>query len=471
MNASAASAVSRLEGLIGAAGLINDPAQLPGYAIAGLTPAAAVRPDTAEEVAEVLRFAGVENLAIVPCGARTKLGMGSPPHRYDIALDLSGLNRVTAYDPADLTVGLEPGVTLASLARTLGQHGQFLPLGAPFTSRATVGGTVVSGVDGPLRQGYGTARDFLLGMEFVTGDGVAVKSGGRVVKNVAGFDLHKPLIGSLGTLAVVTEINFRTFPAPQAMRGFLVRFATADGAAALRHAIARSFLRPLTLEILSAGACDLFNGAAASRIEPNALPSGLLSPSGAFAGWILATSFAGDEAVLARCERDLRQLADSSGSTTFDVFGAGPDRSVLAAVFGRLREFVPIALESSPATTVVKLSASPAHLEHALCSVKHSAEEHSLPWACIARGIGVVYAALLPPERNDHALHRVAAATKRMAADVAALGGHCVIPWCPAGRSELSIWGSSGNVGLMQKLKTVFDPHAILSPGRFVGGI
>jgi FAD/FMN-containing dehydrogenase len=469
MNVSTAGAVSRLEGIVGASSFLSDPAQLASYAIGDLAPSAAVRPDSAEQIAEVVKFAGAENLAIVACGARTKLRMDAPPNRYDIALDLTSLNRVTAYDPADLTLAVEPGAPLSTLARALGQHGQFLPLGAPFASRATVGGTIISGVDGPMRQFYGTSRDFLLGMEFVTGDGVAGKSGSRVVKNVTGYDLHKPLIGSLGTLAIVTKINLRTFPAPQGMRGFVAHFAAAEGATALRHAIAKSFLRPLTLEVLSAGTCDLFGSAAASGIEPNALPTELLSPG----GWTLATSFAGDEGVLARSEGDLRQLAEAAGATAFNVIGAGQDRGALAGVFGRIREFTPIALESSPAATIVKSSTPPAQLEHALCSIKHCAEEHSLPWAVVARGVGVIYTALLPAERNDHSLHRLLSATNRISADIARLGGHTTTPWCPAEwKTKLALWGAERpDLPLMRKLKAVFDPHAILSPGRFVGGI
>jgi glycolate dehydrogenase FAD-binding subunit len=469
MNASTASAVSRLEGILGSSGFSSDPMQLSKYAICGVTPAAVARPGSAEEVAEVVRFAGAENLAIVPCGARTKLNIGAPPQRCDIALDLSGLDRITAYDPADLTLAVEPGVTLATLARSLGQHGQFLPLGAPFAARATVGGTAISGVDGPMRQFYGTVRDSLLGAEFITGDGVAGKSGGRVVKNVTGYDLHKPLIGSLGTLAIVTKLNFRTFPAPQEMRGFIAHFPNADSAAALRHAVAKSFLRPLTLEILGCGAADLLTSAVASRVEPISLPNGLFSGK----GWIAATSFAGDEAVLARCERDLRQLADFAGATAFSTIGADQDRAALAAVFGRVREFVPIALDASPAATIVKASVPPAHLERALCSLKHAADEHSLSSAVLARGVSVIYAALLAAERNESALHRVASATKRISADIAQLGGHSTIPWCPAEwKSHLNIWGTeSASVALMRKLKAVFDPRSILAPGRFAGGI
>ncbi len=124
--------------------------------------------------------------------------MGAAPRQYDLALDLTRLDRVIAYDPGDMTLSVEPGIPLRRIESALAEHRQFLPLVVPFMDRATVGGTIASGVDSPLRQFYGTARDYVLGIEFVTGDGASAKSGGRVVKNVSGYDLHKLMIGALG---------------------------------------------------------------------------------------------------------------------------------------------------------------------------------------------------------------------------------------------------------------------------------
>src|ERR1700730_15399363 len=141
---------------------------------------------------------------------------------------------------------------LANLNEPLFAHHLFLLLLTPYYASSTIGGAIASGLDSPLRQFYGTARDFLLGAEFIDGTGALVKSGGRVVKNVAGYDLHKLLIGSLGTLAVVTRLNFRTFPAPIAgSRGFVASFPNAEGALGFRRAIADSSLTPLTLDIVS----------------------------------------------------------------------------------------------------------------------------------------------------------------------------------------------------------------------------
>src|SRR5712671_3175662 len=258
MSLPAQACVTRLEEIVGGAYVLTDSVELSARQVDGKHPSAVVQPAEVPQVAEILRFAAAEKLAAIPSGGCTKLGIGAPPLRYDIALDLSRMSRVLAYDPRDLTLGVEPGVRIEELLRTLEEEKQFLPLAVPFSDRATIGGIVAANSSSPLRHSYGGVRDFCLGMEFVTGDGNTAKSGGRVVKNVTGYDLHKLLIGSLGTLAVVTRLNFRTFPAPLASRGFVASFPTQEGALTLRSAIAESPLNPLTLDILSPGLAHVF---------------------------------------------------------------------------------------------------------------------------------------------------------------------------------------------------------------------
>ena len=211
-------ALSRLEAALGRTIAFSEPSDCAKYAVDGFAPATVVRPRSVDEAAEAVRFAGSEKLAMIACGARTKPGIGMPPAHYDIALDICELRSVAHYDPGDLTLSVDAGMTLSAIEHLLAEKNQFLPLAVPFSARATIGGTIASGIDSTLRQGYGTARDFLIGAEFVNGTGALTKSGGRVVKNVTGYDLHKLLIGSLGTLAVITRLNFRTFPRPTLRR-------------------------------------------------------------------------------------------------------------------------------------------------------------------------------------------------------------------------------------------------------------
>jgi glycolate oxidase FAD binding subunit len=454
------SVTSRLAEIVGAANVASDFAQLATFEIDRKLPAAAVRPGTSEEVAEIVKFAASEKLALVPTGARTKLGIGYAPSRYDLALDMTRLNKVIAYDPGDLTLSVEAGVPLAKLAQVLAEHRQFLPLPVPFVNRTTIGGLIASGVDSPLRQFYGTARDFLLGMEYVTGEGVATKSGGRVVKNVTGYDIHKLMIGALGTLGVITRVNFKTFPMPLATRGFIARFATAENALDMRQRIAQSALTPLTVEILSPRVAELFASDAATRYERAAMPANVISNT----EWALTTGYAGNEAVLERYAKDLQRIARESGATGVSILAEN-----LSPAWARKREFIPIALASSPATTIVKMSVLPMRMTDTLASAQKTAERNNLLWAAMARGLGIIYFAILPSDHTEECRQRVATATSTIQEACAKLAGHATIPWAPAEwKTTLQIWGPPRpDFAQMQKVKSVFDPQKILRPGRY----
>jgi FAD/FMN-containing dehydrogenase len=459
------SVASRLAEISGTSHVISDPAQLAAYGIDGNTPTAAVKPGSCQEISEIMKIAVVEKLAVVPCGARSKLAMGAPPSRYDVAVDMTRLDHIIAYDPSDLTLSVEPGIPLQRLAGVLAGYTQFLPLAVPFLSRATAGGTIAACVHSPLRQAYGTARDFLLGVEFVTGDGVHAKSGGVVVKNVAGYDLHKLMVGSLGTLGIITKINFRTFPAPASTRVFASSSDTVDGVLEMRRRVAQSSLRPLTVDMLSPGAVEMLGSSVAARIEPGPAPVDRFPKS----QWAFLATFSGAGAVLARYERELKQIADEAGCGSCTIFGDDEK----PASFGRVREFIPIALESSPATTVIKLSVVRSKIREIFEAIEQAASANELRWAAMADGLGVVYLALLPNAREEQMRARVVNATERVQTACAQLGGNVTIPFCPSEwKSSLKIWGPErGDFEQMRKLKKIFDPAGILAPGRSAGGI
>jgi glycolate oxidase FAD binding subunit len=465
MTTASKAASARLPDVVGAEHILSDPAELGAYAVDGKLPSVAVRPGSSEEVVEVVKYAAAEKLALIASGARTKLGIGSPPSRYDIALDMTRLDRILAYDPGDLTLSVEAGVPLRTVASALAEHRQFLPLSIPYFDRATVGGTIASGVDTPLRQFYGTARDYVLGMEFVIGDGVLSKSGGNVVKNVTGYDLHKLMIGALGTLGVITRVNFKTFPMPVSSRGFVATFENLDRAIDMRNRVAQSPLTPMTFDLLSPGAANLFAAPAAERLTKNPMPPNVLAPS----RWALTIGYSGRDAVLARYEAELRRMAAESAAHSVVVLA---DR-IRAAAFAYKREFIPIALESSPATTIVKISVLPARLKDTLTAAIKAADANQLPWAAMARSLGVIFFALLPSDRNQASQRQVIAAANQIQAACANLEANATIPWCPSEwKSALKVWGPDrSDLAQMQKVKKVFDPLGIFSPGRFIGGI
>ncbi len=451
------SAAARLAEIVTAEHVRNDPQSLLPYQVDDVVPAAAVLPESAEEIAEVMRFASAERLAVIPMGGRSRLGIGTPPAKYDVALDISRMNQVLAYDPCDLTLGVAPGVRCVALARQLAAERQFLPLvmgNSEFAARDTVGGVVAARVDSPLRYGYGSARDFVLGMEFVTGAGTISKSGGRVVKNVSGYDIHKMMIGSLGTLAVITRINFRTFPAAPEQRTFLATFP--GGAVGLEAAL--GFCKRLTESQLQLRVLELVSSGAGQVL---AASGGALCPA---ESWCVVTSAAGPSAAVERHRRDLEEMTRSARPCEFFAL-QDTDGDALLAVLG---EFPRLVMEKFPGAAILRMAALPTDTAGLLQIVSETAARYGLAKACLVRAAGVLYAGLLPPAGDAEGPARVIRACGELMSACAARGTRPMIECCSVElKRAMSVWpAADGGAKIAERLKGVFDPQGILAPGR-----
>ena len=186
------------------------------FAMNGAAPRLAWRPENAGEVADAVKQCVADQLALVPWGGGVALARETAPERYDVALDLTGMKRVTIYDPEDFTVTAECGITIAELRDVLAAKQQELPLEAAEAWGATLGGVLAANASGARRRAFGSPRDRILGARFVTGDGVVARTGGRVVKNVAGHAVHRLLVGSRGALGVLLEASLKLLPQPPA---------------------------------------------------------------------------------------------------------------------------------------------------------------------------------------------------------------------------------------------------------------
>ncbi len=226
-------------------------------AVDGMLPSRAVRPDTTDELAAVITAAGRAREAVVLWGGGTRMGVGDPPERYDIAVDLTGLAGIVEHSPADLVCTVRAGTTLAELAGVLSASGQRWPVEAPCPERATVGGTIASAAAGPSRLRYQHPRDWILGCTAVLGDGTITRAGGRVVKNATGYDMTRLYSGSYGTLVALAEITLKLMALPE--RTATLRATAADLRAALRVA---ADLRATHLPL---DALAIVTGAAAER--------------------------------------------------------------------------------------------------------------------------------------------------------------------------------------------------------------
>jgi glycolate oxidase FAD binding subunit len=497
MTKTSLSRVPTLQAILDPSRVFSDPAVCTNYAVDEIQPAVVAKPASTEEVADIVRFAALEKLALIPCGNRTKLAIGTPPERYDIALDLTGLHEIVHYDPGDLTLSADAGTPLAKLNALLLEHKQFLPLLVPWYSLSTLGGTIASGIDSPLRQFYGTARDFLIGAEFVDGTGHLCKSGGRVVKNVTGYDLHKLLIGSLGSLAVITRLNFRTFPAPiVGSRGFVASFPNAEGALGFRRAIADSSLTPLTLDIVSPELAQIFATrtpaapeTAVFAGENRSAEQHSLPPIGDWFNpreWQLSAAFGGTTEVLDRYARELTLLAEKSRATSTAILGD----TTRPAVWGRLRESLSMLLEASPTTVIFKISVLPSHHAALFTNLQQIAARAALPHALVARAGGTIYFALLPASVNEDTTALLSQSSVQIFDLAFAAGGPASLLFAPRAlkerislRNKQLVAPASSRLpansrtelvpgsAQMRRLKSAFDPQNIFAPGRFAGGI
>jgi glycolate dehydrogenase FAD-binding subunit len=455
----------RLESAIGASHVSVNPAVCAQYAVDEITPSAVAKPSSAEEVSEIVRFAALEKLALIPCGHRTKLEIGMPPSRYDIALDMTGLNQIAHYDPGDLTVSVDAGANFNDLAAPLYKQKQFLPLSVPFYFESTIGGIVASGVDSSLRHSYGTARDFLIGAEFVDGTGRLCKSGGRVVKNVTGYDLHKLLIGSLGTLAVITRLNFRTFPAAPASRGFVISFRAPEDALAFGSLLEQSPLRPASVDLISPRLLQLFLEAETNSAEPPATPLQGKLPA---ESWHLCVSVEGTPEV---CERASREFAGLSASSVAKHTGLITlNETEGADLWHYIGQAIPLLLESSPAAAIFKITILPSRLAPLLQQLHILAEQSSLQHAFVVRACGMIYFALLPPSNDPASLAGLTQAADAVFSLCASENASATLPWCLTQlKRSVNIWGSPRpDLALMRRLKSAFDPQNLFAPGRLL---
>jgi glycolate oxidase FAD binding subunit len=277
-----------------------------------------LQPDSPEALAALLREHAEAGRTIRLGGADSKVRIGGPPRDCDVSLSTLGLRRVLQFEPRDLTISVQAGLPWAELTRLLDDAGMMVPIDPPFASRATVGGVVAANSSGPRRRLYGTARDLVIGMTFATLEGKLVQTGGMVVKNVAGLDMAKLMIGSFGTLAAIVSVNFKLIPKPQAREAFLIQAGSLEDAVQWRNRILTSVLQPAAL--------DLLNPAAAQRV-------------GLDNSWCLLLEAAGSEAVIGRYRREL-----------------GTAQTIGGDIWERIREFTPDWLAGHPEARILRFS-------------------------------------------------------------------------------------------------------------------
>jgi glycolate oxidase FAD binding subunit len=392
-------------------------------AVDGVHPQVVARPSSTAEVAAVMRAAAAHRLTVVPRGRGTKMTWGSPPHRVDLVVDLSRMDRVLDHAAGDLVLVVQPGATLDAVAQVTAQAGQRLAIDRTVAG-ASVGGSIATATSGPTRVLVGTVRDLLIGITVVRADGVVAKAGGRVVKNVAGYDVGKLITGSFGTLGIITEATFRLHPLPAATKVVSVEVGDHAEAHRLVQAVMHSQVVPSAVEL-----------------DWPAEGPGRLA--------VLL------EGIAAGVERR-----------------AATTRQLLGATRAKAGDELPGWWGTSPwgaGETGLKLAFALTGLPHVLNEARAAAAEHGLALGVRgSAGAGVLHATL-PADATPAA---VAAVLARVRATCTRHGGSVVVVDAPAEiKRSVDLWGPVSAVDLMRRVKQQFDPEYRLSPGRFVGGI
>jgi glycolate oxidase FAD binding subunit len=424
---------------------------------AGPVPQVVVFPSDREQTQEIVLLAGRDQLRLAAVGQASRQQMGGAQQPLDFVVSLARMDRVTDFPASDLTISVEAGVPLRKLKEVLAGHGQMLPLEIPFAQTATIGGTIAANANGPRRLGYGAWRDIVLGVEFLTADGMCAKGGGRVVKNVAGYDIPKLLVGSFGTLGVIVEITLRTFPIPPASVTLALGFSTLAHALQAAQRILQSQFQPQAMQFVEA-----------SQAEFAHLP---LMPSGACH---LIVEIAGQAVVVERCRSELPVLAGRDGMDGVAFLeGEQEDRLRDALV-----EFTPNFLRSLPEAWlqgwVVKASLPLNQMEIYCERARKQLDSASLRGATIAQaGTGIIHLHIWGVDRGKTSVVEVTDTVKELVQLAEQLGGHGLIEWCPEeSKGEVNLWGTTGNdLPWMRAIKEEWDPAGILNPGRFYGGI
>jgi glycolate oxidase FAD binding subunit len=396
----------------------------PADAVDGVAPALVARPASTAEVADVLRAAAATGLTVVPRGRGTKMTWGRPPERVDLVLDLGRMDAVVDHAAGDLIVEAQAGAPLAAVQETVAGAGQRFALDDPI-GNSSVGGALATNLSGPGRVATGTTRDLLIGCTVVRSDGVVAKAGGRVVKNVAGYDLGKLFIGSFGTLAVLTQAVFRLHPLPAARRVVTVPFEQPEEAQRLVQQVVHAQVVPGAIEV----------------DRPAEGP-----------GTVAVLLDGIEEGVAGRTASTLRLLGSDAREQTelppgWGAFPWAADRK----------------------QTALKATFALSGLARVLDAARSAADAAGVRLDLRGSGgAGVLYGAL--PADADVAA--VGAVVDRLRAVCTELGGALVVLDGPAEvKAAVDTWGPVPAIDLMQRVKERFDPERRLAPGRFVGGI
>ena len=474
--------VGELAGIVGEEFIRTGSDEARDYAIDDMVPEAVIFPGNIKEVSGVVTLAHRENMAIIPCGSRTKMAMGNPPARLDVVACTSRMNHMIDVDTSNLTITVESGVKFRDIQARLATQedrcylplddlvteadevicsdrshsGCFLPIDPSYADSATIGGIIAANSSGSRRLLYRNIRDSILGVRMVTPTGEILGSGGKTVKNVSGYDVSKLAVGSMGSLGIICEMTLKLLPLPEKMETLLISFGSFSKASSFVEEVFDTHLLPAGVDVMNQEACRHLNMDGIPDPGPN--------------GYVSAIAIEGFEKAVDRMRTEIIGMARANGAksdahleeerhlpfwlavSNLDAGLAGRGADLIKA-----RLNYPIS-EWKGLAEVVEKAFSDADLDYTLQ---------------IHTGNGICLPRLLIRPNDVKAMDRGVNAINNLLARCREIGGNLIIEDAPAeAKNRFKIWGETGSdFVVMKRIKEQIDPSGVMSPGRFVGGL
>jgi glycolate oxidase FAD binding subunit len=398
------------------------------HTVDGVTPALVCAPQNAQQIAAILRICTEAHASVIPWGGGTAMAFGNPPRHASIIVQTAALNRVIEHDHANLTATVQSGITLEAVQKALAPQNQFAPFDAPMAERSTIGGIVAANLNGPRRAAYGGVRDLIIGMKVALASGEQIKAGGKVVKNVAGYDMCKLFTGSLGTLGIITEVTLRVAPIAESSASLGV----VGGLVQVRQ---------------------LAEALTASKLLPTAV---FLSNHHSQESWQLFVGFEGFASTVARQVSDVASMAQRV-SLNAEPFRAEQQRSV----WQEMSDF-PL----QPNRLIYRVTVPRASVMEIIGIAKNWRAEGENPMIVADVVMGTVWIAQKANLESAAQFPKLTELSRQR-------HGHAVMFAAPAElKSAIDVWGPAPpSFALTREIKQQFDPHGVLNPGRFIGGL
>ena len=425
--------------------------RLGDYLVDGITPELAVAPGDVEALSQVLSFASRHGKAVTARGGGTQMALGNPASKVDLVMSLQRLNQLSLHEPGDLVASVEAGMTLEALQGELVRNGQFLPLEALLPSRATIGGVLATNASGPSRLAYGAARDWLIGIKVVRSDGVITKSGGKVVKNVSGYDLNKLYVGSLGTLGVIVEATFKLAPLPADAKTLFATYPSVSSATASAQELLRQSFAPHALHVI--------NRQVIGRIP------GLNTKADHEAAVLVL--FAGRRAAVERKAADSTTVMKGSGAVALEGLSRAEGDAVWQSTTNLGWE------EVRPLELTMKITTLPSYIDKFVETANSLGEPHSPAGLIVDVGSGLLRLLWWAEDGSPSVEANLIARINALREVAHHHSAHVVVERCPLEvKRHIDVWGDSlEGMDIMRRVKRQLDPAGILNPGRFVGRI